>query len=142
MKGEHILYIINHPAQEQRELVEKFKFRPSTRQLTHLKSFELDGSNFFNNIATSADNQFYISNYAYMPSKGVAGHLLTDLFPIRLGGLYFYNGTEAVAVTPNIVTPNGVILCKDKRYVLFDSSNKFDCEVAPLTLASNLLPSR
>ena len=115
VKGEHILYVINHLETEDRELVEKFRFSPSTRQLTHLKTIELDSSFFFNNIVAFADDQFYITNFAYMPYKGVLYHALINLFPIKLGSLHFYNGTKSVAVTESHATPNGVALSPDKR---------------------------
>ncbi|GFS08590.1 serum paraoxonase/arylesterase 2 [Elysia marginata] len=116
-KGEHILYVLNHPSGEDSELIEKFKFSPSTRQLSHLKTIELDNSFFFNNIVALSEDQFFITNFAYMPSKSVFFHALVNLFHVSLGSLHFYNGTSSTAVTPRLLTPNGVALSPDQRHV-------------------------
>lgn len=117
VKGEHILYVLNHPSKDNRELIEKFQFSPATRRLTHLKTMNLDNTYFFNNLAFVEGDQAYITNYAYMPSKSVVSHALVNLVPLSLGSLHFFNGTGSVAVTPNLVTPNGVALSPDKRFV-------------------------
>jgi len=113
-KGEHLLYVVNHPFPKP-DAVEKFRFKPDTQELIHLKSFTSEQMRITNDLAVLEEDQFYISNFIYSKSP-IMFHVET-LVPLAWGSILFFDGEEFGNVAPGLVVPNGVTLSKDKRFL-------------------------
>ncbi|KAH9496121.1 Serum paraoxonase/arylesterase 1 [Bulinus truncatus] len=114
VKSEHILYVVNHqPSQPDR--VEKFKYEPKTKQLVHLKYFTSDLFQQTNDLAVIEEDKFYISNYQYFNSTAL--NAIEALSNLPLCSIVFYNGSHYEISVPQLISPNGVALSKDLRYL-------------------------
>ncbi|GFO17111.1 serum paraoxonase/arylesterase 2 [Plakobranchus ocellatus] len=138
VKGEHMLYVVNHPYGQTIETVEKFRFDPKARSLVHLKSIVLDKVSFGNDVAPVAEDQFYITNWIRYK-----GHFVLmaaqDFLPLHVGGLFFFNGTDTVEVKSGMQTPNGICLSKDKKFVYVTTSSEEKLNVFKRDSATNNL---
>ena len=110
--GEHLVYVVNHPFPKP-DSVEKFRFKPDTNELVHLKSFTDEAMRITNDLALVEEDKFYISNFIY--SKTPVMFQVETMIPLAWGSLLFFNGTGFRNVAPGLVVPNGVTLSKDKR---------------------------
>jgi len=113
-KGQHLVYVVSHPYPAG-DTVEKFKYNPKTQELVHMTSITGDMMRITNDLAVVAEDQFYISNYLYSTSKGMA--TIETIFDLPWGGLLFYNETGFSKVSPGLPSPNGVVVSNDNRYV-------------------------
>ncbi|GFS08587.1 serum paraoxonase/arylesterase 2 [Elysia marginata] len=115
-KKEYHLYVVNHQYGEILERVEKFKFDPKTRHLTHIQSFMMEEVSSANDVTVLAQDQFYVSNFMLGKDNALLT-FLQFLVPLRLGGIFFYDGTKTTEVADGLVTPNGHCLSKDKKFL-------------------------
>jgi arylesterase/paraoxonase len=113
VKGEHLLYVINHPDNED-DKIEKFRYLPQTSELVHVKSFSGDKLQVTNDLALIEEDKFYITNYLYFKNKFLS-FIEQILLPVSLGSLVYYNGTDFTMVDPWLNSPNGLFLSTDKR---------------------------
>lgn len=121
IKGEHLLYVVNHPDNGY-DAVEKFKYLPKTNELIHLRSFQSDLFRITNDLALIEEDKFYITNYLYFRSAFLS-FIEQIILPVGLGSLLFFDGKEATVVVSGLHAPNGLLMSKDKRYIVsFPSS--------------------
>lgn len=133
-KGEHLLYVVNHP-NGLTEVVEKFQFSPVSKTLVHLKSFVVGPPmNYANDLALVAEDQFYVSNYVVSQTWPFV--FIERTLPLRIGGVFFFNGTHAQQVIPGISMPNGVFLSRDQRLLYVTSYRDRTLQVYRLDPAS------
>ncbi|XP_013071047.2 serum paraoxonase/lactonase 3-like [Biomphalaria glabrata] len=114
VKREHLVYVINHQGLEQ-DRVEKFRFRPSTRTLVHLKTFTSDLLRVTNDLALVQEDQFFISNYLYFKTYTMS--VVEHLLPVGLGSLVFFNGSQFEMMVSGLLGPNGVTLSLNGRFL-------------------------
>ncbi|GFN93899.1 serum paraoxonase/arylesterase 2-like [Plakobranchus ocellatus] len=112
VKGEHILYVINHG---ESDVLEKFIFKPKTKSLHHTETTPLPGITISNDLAMISEDGFYITSYLNFKSPFMI--LLEHLVPLSQGALFFYNGTTLTEVVSGLNLPNGIDVSKDHRFV-------------------------
>jgi hypothetical protein len=107
--GEVYLYVISHVPDE---IVDKFKFEPTSKSLTHLKRLAAD-TNFhsLNDLAVVGDDQFYFTNYLYISDR------LEFPLGLRWGSLGFFDGTRTRLIVTGLFGPNGIALSPDGRFL-------------------------
>lgn len=112
-KGEHLLYIINHPEVGE-DVVEKFRFLRKSNKLLHLKSFRSPHFHITNDLAMTGEDRFYISNYLYFKDHRLS-IIEQGFLPFGLGSLLYFNGSCYSVVDSGLFLPNGMALSKDRR---------------------------
>ncbi|CAL1529404.1 unnamed protein product [Lymnaea stagnalis] len=114
-KGQHLIYVINHPDGGEPDRVEKFRFLPQTRELDHVRSFSGDKLRLTNDLAVLAEDKFYISNFIYF--KDSILNVFEKFMILNFGSVVFYNGSGFEETLTHLAGPNGITLSSDSRYL-------------------------
>ncbi|XP_059156201.1 serum paraoxonase/arylesterase 2-like [Physella acuta] len=115
---QHLLYVVSHP-DNLPDRVEKFRFLPETGELEHVKFFTDEKFFLLNDLAVVAEDQFYVSNSNYFTTHSLL--FLESILPVSLTTVVFFNGADYHHVVYDVISPNGVSLSADKRYVYVTS---------------------
>lgn len=109
--GEVFLYIVNHAHDV--ESVDKFRFNREKLSLEHVRRIESE-VNFhkkLNDLIVVGEDQFYYTNFVYWNMAVEMG------LGFRWGSIGFYDGNKATIVVDGLVTPNGITVSKDGKFL-------------------------
>jgi len=120
-KGEHLIYVVNHPYPKP-DTVEKFRFKPDTQELIHLKTFTSDALRISNDLALVEEDKFYISNFIYSLNPLMVK--VEGISQQPWGNILYFNGSGFQEAATDLISPNGVVLSKDKRYLYAAMANE------------------
>jgi len=135
-KGEHLIYVVNHPYPKP-DTVEKFRFKPDTQELIHLKTFTSDALRVSNDLALVDEDEFYISNFIHSLTPTMKQ--IETLFQKPWSNILYFNGSDFREVAEKLVSPNGVVLSKDKRFLYAAMGNEKKIRVFLISADKSLL---
>lgn len=114
-QGQHLLYVISHPDGEA-DRIEKFRYLPVERMLRHEMSIFCPEMHITNDLAVLDESNLFISDYLYYNSQLM--HMVESLVALKLGGIIHYNGSHCRTAAGALNGPNGILLSRDKKYVV------------------------
>ncbi|KAL5006032.1 hypothetical protein ScPMuIL_017190 [Solemya velum] len=116
--GEIFLFVVNHSPSY--DCVEKFLYLPKKRALKHIKTYRDPAFRLANDVLATGEDSFYFTNIGYFHSH--LGNMLELLPLLPFGNVVYYDGNTYRQVVDNLLTPNGIAMSLDGKYVYLCTS--------------------